>query len=154
MLDAIPHGIFSWDFTVWRNGEAIADIDMSWFREHADVQIGGQTFSVYRESMLKGAFALQAGDRILARAWKVSVFARAFEIDFEGRKFELKATSYWTHHFALSENGIQIGWIGPTSWLGRKSVIDLPEDLPLPVQVFLFWLVVVLWRRRAASSSS
>jgi DNA-binding MarR family transcriptional regulator len=33
MLYASPHGIFSWDFTVFRHGTAITDIDMSWWRE-------------------------------------------------------------------------------------------------------------------------
>jgi hypothetical protein len=33
--------------------------------------------------------------------------------------------------------------------LRRKAIIELPESLSLPVQVFFFWLVLVLWRRAA-----
>ena len=33
-------------------------------------------------------------------------------------------------------------------------VIDLPPDIPLPAQLFLFWLVLVLWRRAAAAEAA
>jgi len=147
VLHATPHGVFSWDFTVSRDGVAIAEIDMAWFRERADVKIGEQTFSLYRQSAAKGSFTLQSGDTILAQAQKISAFSRAFRIDTAGRKLTLKATSAWRRQFEVSENEALIGRIGPTGWAGRTSVIDLGIDLPVPVQVFLFWLVVVLWRR-------
>jgi len=147
VLLATPHGVFSWDFTVSRDGVAIAEIDMAWFRERADIKIGGQTFSLHRQSAIKGSFALQSGDNILAQAQKISAFSRAFRIDTAGRKLTLKATSAWRRQFEVSENETLIGRIGPTGWAGRTSVIDLGNNLPVPVQVFLFWLVVVLWRR-------
>ena len=30
---------------------------------------------------------------------------------------------------------------------------DLPGEIPVPMQVFLFWLVVILWRREVAAGS-
>ena len=154
MLHATPHGIFSWDFTLSKDGVALAEIDMSWFRERAEVKIGEQTYTVYRESVMQGTFALQSGDQVLAQAQKVGAFTRAFEVNFAGRQLELKALSAWKRQFGLFENGAQIGHIGPTNWLRRKAVIDLPGDIPLPVQVFLFWLVVILWRRAAGSAAA
>ena len=68
MLHAIPRGIFSWDFTVFRDGTAITEIDMSGWGERAKFRIGGQTYSVYRESMVQGTFVLQSGDGVQARA--------------------------------------------------------------------------------------
>jgi hypothetical protein len=47
---------------------------------------------------------------------------------------ELKAISLWTREFGLFENRAQIGRIGPARWLGRKAIIDLPEDLAMPVR--------------------
>jgi hypothetical protein len=34
--------------------------------------------------------------------------------------------------------------------------VEFPGDLPVPVQVFLFWLVALMWRREqnAAAGSS
>ncbi len=154
MLWATPNSLFSWDFTVFCDSEFLADIDMSWLRERADVTIGDQAFSVCRTSVMSGTFVLKSGDQVLAEAKKVSAFTRTFEIRTDDRELTLKAVSIWKRQFALYENGAQIGQIGPTNWLRRRAVIDLPDDIPIPIQVFLFWLVVVLWRRQASENSS
>jgi hypothetical protein len=154
MLDATPRGLFTWGFTLYEGGDAIAEIDPSWFGESAEIRAGGQTYSAYRESMLAGAFVLQSGDRALVRARKVSAFVRAFDIDLAGRPLELKATSVWSREFGLFEGGVQVGRISPAGWFGRRAVIDLPPDIPLPAQLFLFWLVLVLWRRAAGSAAA
>ena len=153
MLDATPRGLFSWGFTVRQDGDTIADIDLSWLGERAEIRAGGQTYSAYRESLLAGTFVLRSGERALARARKASAFARAFAIDLAGRPLELKATSFWGREFGLFENGTQVGRIGPAGWFGRRAVIDLPPDVPLPAQLFLLWLVLVLWQRADAAAS-
>jgi hypothetical protein len=154
MLYAIPRHLFSWDFTVLRDGAVLAEVDQAWFGEWAEVTIGGQAYAVSRESILQGTFSLRCGDQVLARAQKAGVFSRAFAVDLPDRGLELKALSVWGRRFGLFEDGQQLGSIGPTAWLGRRAEIDLPGDIPLPVQVFLFWLVVVLWRRAASSSAA
>jgi hypothetical protein len=153
MLHAMPRGLFTWGFTVRQDGDTIADIDPSWLRERAEIRVEGQTYSAFRESLLAGTFMLQSGERTLARARKASVFARAFDIDLAGRPMELKAASVWRREFGLFENGVQVGRISPTGWFSWQAVIDLPPDIPLPAQLFLFWLVLVLWRRAAADAA-
>jgi hypothetical protein len=154
VLLATPQNIISWSFAVQRDGEAIADIDMSWFRERAGVSIGGQSYIFSRENMLLGTFALWQGERMLAHAQKTSVFLRAFEVETEGRALTLSAVSPFRREFGLFHDGVQIGRIYPRSWPGRTAVVELPDELSLPVQVFLFWLVIVLWRRRARSQAN
>ena len=154
MLSATPRGLFSWGFTVRQDGDAVADIDPSWLGERAEIRASGQTYSAYRESLLAGTFVLQSGDRVLARARKASAFARAFAIDLSGRPLELKATSVWTREFGLFEGGVPVGRIGPAGWFGRRAVLDLPPDVLLPAQLFLLWLVLVLWRRAAAAAAA
>jgi hypothetical protein len=154
MLHATPRGLFTWGFTVRQDGNKIADIDSSWLGERADIKVEGQTYSAYRESLLAGTFVLQSGERTLARARKASAFVRAFDIDFADRPMELKAASVWRREFGLFENGAQVGRISPAGWFSWQAVIDLPPDIPLPVQLFLFWLVLVLWRRAAAADAA
>jgi hypothetical protein len=154
MLDATPHHVFSWDFTVSRGGRPVAEVDMSWFRERAEVDIGGRAYQVQRESIIDSTFSLSSGGEVLARAQKLSVFTRTFEVTVAGRRFELRALSAFRRGFGLFQQRREVGRVMPVSWLGRKASIELPDDLPLPVQVFVFWLVIVLWRRAANSSSS
>jgi hypothetical protein len=154
MLDATPRGLFTWGFTVRQGVDAVAEIDPSWFGESAEIRAGGQTYSAYRESLLGGTFVLQSGERLVARARKASAFVRAFDIDLSGRPLELKATSVWSREFGLFEGGVQVGRIGPAAWFGRRAVIDLPPGISLPAQLFLLWLVLVLWRRADAAAAT
>ena len=154
MLHATPRGLFTWGFTLYEGGDAIAEIDPSWFGESAEIRAGGQTYSAYRESLLGGTFVLQSGERLVARARKASAFVRAFDIDLSGRPLELKATSVWSREFGLFEGGVQVGRIGPAAWFGRRAVIDLPPGISLPAQLFLLWLVLVLWRRADAAAAT
>lgn len=154
MLLAVPRNFLSWSFALRRDGEPVAEIDMSWFRERANVSVGNKAYVFSRESILLGTFALWQGDDVLAHAQKTNVFLRSFEVEIEGQVLTLRAVSAFRREFGLYRDGVQIGRIYPQSWLGRTSVIDLPDELSLPVQVFLFWLVIVLWRRTARSQSS
>lgn len=76
LLIATPRNIFSWNFDLHRDDELVAHIDMAWFREAADVVIGGQGYTFLRESILQGIFALKQGDEVLVRAQKTSIFSR------------------------------------------------------------------------------
>jgi hypothetical protein len=152
LLEATSHGIVSWDFGISRDGVTIADIDMHWLRERAEVTIAGQPFTVCRTSMVRDTFEMQSGTEVLVRAQK-AVLRRSFGVEFTGRNLELKALSIFTRAFGLFEHGIQIGRIGPTSWRTRDAVIDCSGEIPIPVQVFLFWLVVILWQRAANRSA-
>ena len=137
-----------------RGVDVIAEIDPAYFGEGAEVSVAGETYTLTRDSILGGTFALRSGDRVVATARKPSAFIRTFEVDLSGRRFELKAVSVWRREFGLFEGGVQIGRTAPASWFGRAAVIDLPDEFPLPEQVFLFWLMLIMWRRSVNASAA
>jgi hypothetical protein len=118
------------------------------------VTVSGKPYTLARESVPEGTFARRSGRRLVASARQPSAFFRAFEVELTGRRFELKAVSVWSREFGLYEGETLIGRIGPASWLGRSAVLDLPAALPTEVQVFLFWLVLVLWKRAASNAAA
>ena len=153
MLRAIPKGIFSWGFDVHEEGRAIAAVDVSWMRERGELLVKGESCSMYREGLL-GDFVLEWKGGVVARATKPSAFHRRFVVRYEGRELELGAKSVFGRTFVLLDGGAEIGRIAPEGIFTRKARIDLPDDVPLPVQVFMFWLVVILWRRSARSNNA
>ena len=153
LLIATPRSIFSWSFDLHRGDELVAHIDMAWLREAADVFIGGQDYTFLRESILQGTFALKQGDEVLARAQKTSIFSRSFEVEIAGGGSTLRPVWIWGREFALYNGDLQVGRIYPQTWFRWTAVIDLPDGLTLPEQVFLYWLVLVMWRRQAKSNS-
>jgi len=47
-----------------------------------------------------------------------------------------------------------LGVIAPVSVLRRSAMAQLPAEKPLPVRLFIAFLVVVLWKRQADAAAS
>ena len=74
--------MFSWDFTVYDDGNPVAELDLAWIREAGDVVIDDVPCRMYRDGLL-GDFVLEARGFTLVRAVKLSVFLRTFEITYD-----------------------------------------------------------------------
>lgn len=154
MLEAIPKGWFSWDFTIRQEDRIVADIDISVWREKALLVVEGKPYKVYREGLVSGAFILESDGSVLAKAWKPSAFRRSFNIEYGDEQFTFSAKSPLGRGFVLLDASGEIGSLSPGGILTRRANVDLPERLPLPVRIFMIWLALILWRRNAESSSA
>ncbi len=153
MLTANPQSWFSWDFTLVKNGESLADIDLSSWREKGALTVASSTYRVYREGLCSGAFLLESNGTVVARAHKPSAWTRRLVLDFGGAQFELKPRSAFTRGFHLLKDERIVGTLLPASFLTRKINVELPEDLPLQIRAFIVWLTVMLWKRDASAAT-
>src|SRR5262249_14618467 len=154
MRKMIPKSWFSWDFTVTDGASPIAEIDVSWWREKGVLTVRGSTYDVYREGLMGGAFLLESSGSILARARKPSAFRRSFEFEFGGKFYILRAESAFRRKFVLIDVDKEVVWLSPDGIFTRRATADLPEGLPLPVKVFIIWLVVIMWKRESDGSAA
>jgi hypothetical protein len=155
MLRIEPLRWFSWDFSVDRDGRRVAELDISWWRERGELAVDGTSYAVAREGLLSGDFRMTAPDgRLVATASKPSAFRRRFDIVHGGRTWTLQARSAWRRTMDLSVEGRSAGAITPTSIWSRRATANLPAALPLPVQVFVVWLTVLLWKRDDEAAAS
>jgi hypothetical protein len=147
-LSLVPKGWHSWDFRVLEGGREIAFIDRDWFRERAAFTLEGVPYEVRRTSVLRGTFALERGGRLLAEATKTSIFRRSFDVRI-GREppYRLKAAAPLRREFRLVRGGVTVGQVKPDALFRRAATARFPATLPLPVQLFLTFLVLVLWKR-------
>lgn len=148
LLELVPLGWFSWDFSVLQNGSPIAKIGFpsSW-REKGVLAVGGSSYNVYRERLMSGLFILELNGTQLAHAEKPSALRSSFTVQHEGKTYILKVESAFRRRFLLLENDQQIGSISPDGMFTRKATADFPDELPLPIKVFLLWLALLLWKR-------
>ena len=147
MLQVVPTHWYSWDVRITDESRPVADIATSWWREKGRLTIDGVTYRVSREGPMSGAFVLEHAGDVLARAEKPSVFRREFVIRHADREYTLRPTSIFRRAFVLLEGSREVGSITPQNAFTRKAAADLPNDLPLPVRVFIVWLIVISWRR-------
>lgn len=135
------------------SGQLVGQISSAWIRERGTMSVRGTTLDLYRESMFGGRFLAEANGEIIASAVKPCALLRQFVIRFDDREIESTAASPFVRSFVIRENGFDIGTIRPLHMFTRKALIDLPDDFPLEVRVFTFWLVVLMWRRQASNNS-
>ncbi len=154
MLRAVPKSWFSSDYTLIENNTAVATIDTSWWREAGELIIKGAIYRVAREGLLSGAFVLASGSSVLARAEKPSALYRSVVVEYGGMTYVLEAASALRRKFVLLEEGRHVGAVEPEHALTRKAMVNFPEEIPLVVQVFLYWFVMILWKRDSDAAAA
>jgi hypothetical protein len=153
MLEMIPKSIFSNHFTFRTPDHALVELNASQWREVAQFRMREGDFSLYREGewkgkiKLRGDFVLAYNGHVIARARKVSVFRSTFQVSANGKQFVLKKPSMFRRTFVILENDNQVGTIRRASVWSRRTLVQLPSSWPVALQVYLFWLVLIMWNR-------
>jgi hypothetical protein len=136
------------DFRVWDGGLAVAYIKkLSRLRSTVyDYElILRQSGFLLQRPGYGISFVLERVGLEVARAEKPWPFVCYYKISYFGRSFILKSKSLLRRRFALIENGDLVGSIRAPNIFGRTCEADLPASLPLPVRIFIVWLIIV-WR--------
>jgi hypothetical protein len=163
MLRAVPTAWYSSTFRLLRDDAEVGRLKLAAMKEAATFSVKDVAFEMYREGFA-GDFVLAFHGNPIARADKPSVLDRRFVLTVETRRYVLESESAFRRAFRLrsgdgtgEEDGGDtsdvLGRIAPEGMLTRCTTVDLPDDLPLPVQAFCLWLVLVLWNRAAAAAS-
>ena len=154
MLEAIPTDILSTNFRLQQQNQLLGEVDVSILREKARIELEDGTYELYRERQFSGDFVLERNGKIVARATKPSALQNRFEVELPDRRLVLRKVSMWNRRFELFDGEKQIGSIYPLGIFTRRSNIDLPDDWPLAIRVFLFWLAFIIWKRRNQAAAS
>lgn len=151
MLVATPDHLFSWDFTITDGAQTVAKIDNSSWREKGVLSVQGANYRVYRRGGMRGGFVFELEGVEFARAVKAGSFYPSFTIDHEGKRYLLRAETVFGRTLVLLDGDEKIGKLSPESVFNRRAIADFPLVLPLALRVFIVWLSVILWRRKAAA---
>jgi hypothetical protein len=149
-FELIPHSWLSWDFSVVQGDTVVAEIEIPRWRKKDVLKVGGLHYAAYREGVIGGAFVLALDTTQLARAERTNWASRSFTIKHGEKTYRLKA-EWFGSSFILLDNGQEVGALVPRGMFTRKTSVRLPEELPLPVQMFVIWLT--LYQRETDASA-
>jgi len=153
MLEAIPKSIFSTTFRLHQQNQLLGEFDTSIWRDRAQLELEDGSYQLYRLGHFSGDFILEHDGQVVARASKPSAFQCTFEVELPNRRLVLRKGSSWNRRFELFEGEKKVGSIYPLGVFTSRTSIDLPDDWPLPIRVFLFWLAFLIWKRQQAAAS-
>jgi hypothetical protein len=137
---------------VLADGAVVATLRSHSWKEAATAVVGKQEWIFARRGReLTGRWAAEPEDTARLRARQTSFWKGTWAADLEGTAVEVTTASMWkgTHRFAVggkvvAESGTAGGW-------SARPSLTVHGELPLPGQVFLLWLEMVVRRRNSAA---
>ncbi|HET7888772.1 MAG TPA: hypothetical protein VFL62_21320 [Bradyrhizobium sp.] len=130
---------------VSRGDQVITSLD---FVKRSPFSLDGQEYMAKATSSLGLSFSLFRGDEAVVAEKTTSILTDARQIEHDGRTWLMKPAHYFAKTFnVLSDSGAKLGAIVPARYFFPLSdiTLDLPDDVPTPVQVFMLWLAVHSW---------
>lgn len=144
---------FGWDCSLRMDGRLCGVMGFAWTGRSGTIVVGGDEFQVRSQGVFGGMWDLWQGNRLLASAKKKS-FPSRVEVDLDGMQLVLQRPSLFSRSFTLMQGARTIGRLERAGWFSRTMVGELPDPWPPHHRAFAMWLVMMMWRRQARSSSS
>ncbi|GLZ34138.1 hypothetical protein Lesp02_63250 [Lentzea sp. NBRC 105346] len=129
--------IATWHDRLWRNGGTLE-------LEGRRYEVKSNLFATRYEMTDEAGEVVAVADRIGRKRWTV---------ESNGQLYRFRRASWWRHEEQLLEGDQPIGSVKRVSAWRSDAVADLP-GLPLPLQVFVFTIVLTAWDAQAAAASS
>ena len=154
MIRCLPKGICSWDFLLEGDGHR-ADLHFDLVREQGSMTADDTPYGIHKHGLFSGEWTLdRAGQGTVASAIKSSAFSRTFEVRHSLDSLLLRAESMLSRSFRVERSGLEYAKIITDHAFTRRATIEVLSDAyHFPTVGFAFWLVVLVWRRAASSSS-
>jgi hypothetical protein len=110
-----------------------------------DIDLGAIGYKVKRSGVLAPKYELVREDEVLIAAEQVPLLTR-YRISCAGKLWMLRAAGLTSTTFNLFSDAEKVGRIAPAGLrIYKNIIIDLPDELSRPAQVFLVWLVLWNW---------
>ncbi len=132
------------DLELWKDGRRLGIVAKAPWRERARLTIGAETAEIVREPRF-GDFLLLRNRRPTLRAIPQGAWRHEFRIDGRLNQYTLRQTTPFGIRFLFLRDSQPIGSIS-YSGLARAE-IDLDEDLPDDLLMFVFGLTTFLQSR-------
>jgi len=130
---------------VYRGDQLVTSFN---FVKWSPFSLDGQDSLAKATSLLGVSFSLYRGDDAVVIEKTTSLWANAQQIEHDGRTWLMRPARYFGKTFnVLSDGDAVVGTVAPARFFFPLSdiTVDLPDDVPIVVQVFMLWLAVRSW---------
>lgn len=150
MLRAARTGVFKHRYDISEDDRPVTHL-AGFRREGCEFTVDGETLRVVRERGKR--FVLNGPNGRVATAERET--GRRWAITTPSGRLELVRPSMWRSAWELHQGGRSLGRIERDKGIfTRTSHAELPADVPLPVRLFAFYLVLILWERANATAAA
>ncbi|WP_109473363.1 hypothetical protein [Ornithinimicrobium cavernae] len=135
------------------DGEQVATVDPEFWREGAELEIGGRTWQFARDGRDRVARLQGSADPAL-RATRPSFFSSAWAVHGEGVGYEVRRASLFGNEHLVLREGTPVGTGRTASFWSGRATLDLDPSVPPVHQLFLLWISHLMRQRANAAAAS
>lgn len=152
MILAKMEGWFSKSFSLYRDDEFLAKISLSSLKESASFVYQNREIEISKASTFKSDYFLKLNGATLAKAQKKSVWSYDTLITVSDQEFLLTRKKWYCRDTSIIYSGREIGTITPTSIWSRNAKLDVPQSIPIEIQIFALVITYFYWQRDNAAA--
>jgi hypothetical protein len=150
-FDLLPRAWYSQDYRLLRDGAQLTHLHFESGPERSVFALAGEVYRAQKEKWNSSNFFLYVDQTQIARAEKPNWYSQTIYFEHQNQLYTLNPGF---NRFTLSCTGIEVGSITKRGWFSRSAAADMPEEFPLPVSIFIIWLVLLMWKRTADSDAA
>lgn len=147
MLTCLPQSLCSWNYTVSGASAGPASLHFNFLSEQGTLSLGHITYAVRKHGPLSGFWTLEHAGVVYAEAHKPSLWQHRFNVRGAETALTVASTSLFMRQYEIRQGYVPVGSIRPVHAFTRRAIIQSANHVPELLQLFSFWLVVLLWRR-------
>ena len=142
MLNARKASVWTHRYEISADGKHLAIWDGSIWKHGGHFELDGRRYEV-RGNMWGSKYGMVADDGTpVASAERVG--RKRWTVEASGRTYEFQRASMWRREEELRSAGLRVGSVKRVSLWRSDAEADLP-GLPVPVQMFVFAVVLTMW---------
>lgn len=149
MLRARRRGFFRREYEITSDDTPVTTLGGA-RREGCVFTLDGVEYRVERDTRRR--FVLHGPDRRVAAADRVT--GREWTVTAPTGNLKLIRPSLFRSSWEIHQRGSARGTIGHEGMFGRAFAADVPADVPLPVSVFAFYVILVHFERAANAAAA
>ncbi|MFI7677855.1 hypothetical protein [Actinophytocola sp. NPDC049390] len=149
MLRARRRGFFRRAYEITSDDVAVTTIDGA-RREGCTFTVDGVEYRVERDTRRR--FVLHGPDRGLATADRAT--GREWTVKGMDAHMKLVRPSLWRSRWEIHQRGSARGTVAHEGMFGRAFAAEVPADVPVPLGVFAFYIVLLQFERAANAAAA
>ena len=143
---------FGWDFRIGFQGREVATLAIARIRDRGAFTLDGAHHTIVAEGFLQRTWRMERGGIVVARAQARGALRPTFEITTGGRILVLRRHGFLGSRWTVEHGRTALGAIRRPSVFRSRAEGELDDRLDPASRIFLIFLTLVYWRRRARRS--
>lgn len=141
-----PQSWFTWNYWVVEQ-DVIGAIEFNLGKDSGQIVLGSTSYDIQQDRQSK-EWRLLADNTVHASAYRFGSSTYSFDVTYGHQRLSLRSGRFGGTALTIHRHdGTLLGDIRPSSLVNRKAKLYCSPEIGVLIQLFLFWLTALMWRR-------